>query len=150
MENKIRMHGTCTRAAYIELLKQSSVLLFPSLHEPGAYVVIEAMSAAKPIICMALGEPATLVGTTGIQIPCDHSESSLDAMEKALHSLYTNTPLAHTLGLAGRRRVEEHFLWDRRATEISAVYREITSASSLSEGHGYLHKGVFFEPGPIT
>ncbi len=44
-----------------ELMQQSHVFLFPSLHDSSGNVVLEAQSCGLPVVCLDRGGPATLV-----------------------------------------------------------------------------------------
>jgi glycosyltransferase involved in cell wall biosynthesis len=48
-------------AAMASLYADHDVLLFPSLHDAGGMVVLEAMSHGLPVVCLRLGGPAILV-----------------------------------------------------------------------------------------
>jgi glycosyltransferase involved in cell wall biosynthesis len=43
------------------LYAEHDVLLFPSMHDSGGMVVLEAMSQGLPVVCLKLGGPATMV-----------------------------------------------------------------------------------------
>lgn len=47
-----------------ELYQQHNVFLFPSLHDSGGMVVLEAMSFGLPVICLDLGGPGVMVNET--------------------------------------------------------------------------------------
>jgi glycosyltransferase involved in cell wall biosynthesis len=51
------------------LYAQYDALLFPSLHDSGGLVILEAMSAGLPVVCLNIGGPGQIVdGTCGIKI----------------------------------------------------------------------------------
>jgi glycosyltransferase involved in cell wall biosynthesis len=47
--------------AMASLYADHDVLLFPSMHDSGGMVVLEAMNQGLPVVCLKLGGPATLV-----------------------------------------------------------------------------------------
>ncbi len=49
------------RAALAHLYWKHDIFLFPSLHDSGGMVVLEAMANGLPVICMKLGGPGVLV-----------------------------------------------------------------------------------------
>ena len=44
-----------------ELYDTHDLLLFPSLHDSGGYVVLEALSHGLPVVCLDLGGPNEIV-----------------------------------------------------------------------------------------
>lgn len=44
-----------------ELFESNDLLLFPSLHDSGGFVVMEAMSRGLPVVCLDLGGPKDIV-----------------------------------------------------------------------------------------
>jgi glycosyltransferase involved in cell wall biosynthesis len=62
-----------------------------------------------------------VVGDAGILVP--PADSS--ALAKAIGELLANPIKAKDLGLAGYRRVQEHFTWQRAAEKTVNAYREV-------------------------
>jgi glycosyltransferase involved in cell wall biosynthesis len=51
-----------------------TALVFPSLHDTGGMVVLEALSLGVPVICLDLGGPGVIVNSScGIVIPTVHA-----------------------------------------------------------------------------
>src|SRR5262249_17128782 len=48
-------------AELFELYDTHSLLLFPSLHDSGGFVVLEALSHGLPVVCLDLGGPREIV-----------------------------------------------------------------------------------------
>lgn len=115
--------GTLSRADYLARLSSSDVLLYPCLHEPGAFVIIEAMAAGKPVLCLNLGEPALLVNEkTGIKVAAIEPHQTAHDLANALAGLAQDASLCERLGQAGRQRVQEHFRWDQKGPFMAAFY----------------------------
>lgn len=62
----LRVRSRLPQAELFELYKQADVFVFPSLHDSGGTVVIEALSFGLPIICFDLGGPPLLAGDAGL------------------------------------------------------------------------------------
>src|SRR5258706_15129835 len=90
------------------LLAQASMLVLSSDHEGFPNVLLEAMAARLPVITTPAGDAGLVVqeGITGYVLPFD----DIDAMAERMVRLAKSPDLRHTLGEAGRRRVE-HLLW---------------------------------------
>jgi len=86
------------------LLAACDVFVCPSRHEPLGNVVIEAFSAARPVIASAIDGPATLIrdGETGLLVPPDDTP----ALARAIQSLLDDPARAATLARAGRTSFE--------------------------------------------
>jgi glycosyltransferase involved in cell wall biosynthesis len=63
------------------------VLLFPSLHDSGGLVVLEALASGVPVVCLDLGGPGVIVDDgCGRKIPVE-GLSSRDVVERLFHAL---------------------------------------------------------------
>jgi glycosyltransferase involved in cell wall biosynthesis len=115
--------STLSRADYLARVRCSDVLLYPSLHEPGAFVIIEAMAACKPVVCLDLGEPALEVTEdTGIKVPATSPEQVVSDVAAAMTRLAQDPGLRIRLGIAARQRVQGHFDWARKGDWLSELY----------------------------
>jgi len=89
------------------LLAACDVLICPSRHEPLGNVVIEAFSAARPVVASRIQGPAELIrsGQDGVLVPPEDP----DALGDAIASVLEDRGFAAQLGLAGRARFEAEF-----------------------------------------
>lgn len=89
------------------LLAGCDVFICPSRHEPLGNVVLEAWSAARPVIAAAAQGPTELItdDETGLLVPVDAPE----AMAAAIRALLAEPQRAARLATAGRAHFEEHF-----------------------------------------
>src|ERR1700745_1381672 len=46
--------SSLSRRDYLARLRSCDAMVYPSLHEPGAFVIVEAMAAGKPVVCLDL------------------------------------------------------------------------------------------------
>ena len=58
IDDKVEFLGKLPRINVLEKYEQSDLLFFPSLHDSGGMVVLEAMSKGTPTICLNNGGPA--------------------------------------------------------------------------------------------
>ncbi len=89
------------------LLAECDLFLCPSRHEPLGNVVLEAWSAARPVIAASAQGPSELIEAeqTGILVPVDAPEP----MAEAIRALLAEPARAARLAAAGRARFEAHF-----------------------------------------
>ncbi len=101
---------------------QADVFCLPSWWEAMPMSILEAMAAGLPVVATDVGDVPRLVddGTTGLVVP----PRSVEALEVALERLLTDPGLRCSMGVAGRKRVEELFSSDVTARAICNVYDE--------------------------
>jgi glycosyltransferase involved in cell wall biosynthesis len=96
------------------LYAKHDALLFPSLHDSGGMVVLEAMARGLPVVCLALGGPGVIVDETcGFKVVVEgRSRGEVEAaLMQALERLAAQPELIEELGRGARRRVGQ-FNWD--------------------------------------
>jgi glycosyltransferase involved in cell wall biosynthesis len=101
----------------IELYRGYHCFLFPSLHDSGGTVVLEAMAAALPVICLDRGGPAVLVSADCAAVVATSSATEdqvVDRIAVALTELATDenrriamsrAAIARVVGMSWERRV---------------------------------------------
>lgn len=139
----VRFLGGLSREDYFDRLVHCNVLVYPSLHEPGAFVIAEAMAARRPVICLDVGEPATIVTReTGIKIPASSPEVVVTRIAQACALLANNPLLCERLGDAGRKRVLDFFQWDVKGVAMMEIYNRLSRRAEplRPEGCGHLKR----------
>ena len=109
---------------------QADVFLFPSLHDSGGTVVLEALSRGVPVICLDLGGPAEFVTPdcgTIVSTQAQSAEQVIAGLAKALHD-HANTPAAQRSAsrLSAMQRARE-LSWHH---QVHRVYQDITQRLS--------------------
>jgi glycosyltransferase involved in cell wall biosynthesis len=121
--DSVAFWGRMPRSSVLEKLGHCDVFLHPTLHDSGGWASVEAMAAGRPVICLELGGPALQVNDeTGIKVPAISSEQVVHDLAGALFRLAADPALRSRLAQAGRRRVDEHFNWRRKGSEMAGVY----------------------------
>lgn len=89
-EKRVQFVGRVAQEVLFDLYQQNDVLLFPSLHDSGGNVVVEAMSFGLAVVCLDLGGPPCFVDERCGRVISTHHRSRaevVDAMAGALLAL---------------------------------------------------------------
>jgi glycosyltransferase involved in cell wall biosynthesis len=123
--DRVRFTGTLPRQQGLAQMQHADVLVHPSLHDSGGFVVLEAMDLKMPVICLDLGGPAVCVDeSNGFKIAAQTTEQAIDDIAAAMVKL-TDSDLRQQLGERGRHRATEEFSWLSKAQQIDDEYRRI-------------------------
>lgn len=118
--------GRVPRQQLTASLQSYTAFVFPSLHDSGGMVVLEALSEGLPVVCLDLGGPGFMVNKTcGIVVPTANSGEA-----------QTVTGIANAMIALGTMPAAE---WERlskdavaRANELS--WAKLTEDISISKG----------------
>jgi glycosyltransferase involved in cell wall biosynthesis len=133
LTERVRFCGSQPRAQALETLAACHVLVHPSLHDSGGWVCLEAMAAGKPVLCLDLGGPAEQVtDDTGIKVPATSPEQAVSDLAHAMIRLGADPDLRRTLGEAGRRRVGDEYIWEKKGDRLDALYASVLESGGLS------------------
>jgi glycosyltransferase involved in cell wall biosynthesis len=73
----VEFAGHLTRQQLLNSLDGYTALVFPSLHDSGGLVVLEALSKGLPVVCLDLGGPGVMVNKAcGIVVPTAHADEA--------------------------------------------------------------------------
>lgn len=134
VDSHVRFWGTLPREQVLEKLSECSVLVHPSLRESGGWVCLEAMAAARPVVCLNWAGPGVQVTPdTGIKINVSSPEQVVREMAAALVRLAADAELCRRLGQRGRERVAEHFNWERKGNLMEQVYQFVLAAAAAQK-----------------
>jgi glycosyltransferase involved in cell wall biosynthesis len=105
-----------------DLFKAADVVAVPSRNEPFGIVILEAWSAARPVVSTKRGGPAEFVwhGVNGLQV-----DDTPESVAWGLGTLLADYQRGCWMGRNGRAAVDAVFSWDCIAEQTEAVYREV-------------------------
>lgn len=120
IERNVRFLGF--REDIPNLLQAMDLFVLPSLSEGLALSLLEAMSAALPVIATDVGGNPEVVldGETGFLVPPKDPES----LALKIMFLFRNRSLAQKLGVNGQQRVEEKFNLERMVSAYQQFYED--------------------------
>jgi glycosyltransferase involved in cell wall biosynthesis len=106
-------------------MRACDVFLFPSVRDGGGLVVVEAMAAGKPVICVDLGGPAMHVTEDcGVKVAPLSPEQVVRDLAAALERLYTDEELRLRMGKVARERAAKLYHWDRLGERMLEIYQD--------------------------
>jgi starch synthase len=125
------------RPQLIQVLSHARAFVCPSIYEPFGIVNLEAMACGAPVVASAVGGIPEVVedGKTGYLVsfepdgtpmgaPKDR-EGFAKALATRINELTADEKLAHAMGAAGRKRVEDHFAWSTIAKQTARLYERL-------------------------
>jgi len=118
---RINFTGRIDGQEFVRQYARATMAVIPSVYEGFGLPVGEAMACGVPVISTTGGALPEVVGDAGVLVPAADSA----ALAGAIHELLGNPKKAKKLGLAGYRRVQEHFTWKRAAEKTVAAYRKV-------------------------
>jgi glycosyltransferase involved in cell wall biosynthesis len=119
IRDRVVFHGVLPRDEVFRKWGEGHVLLFPSLHDSGGFVSLEAMAAGRPVVCLDIGGPGLQVNSeTGFKIRPSHKEQVVEDLAEALGVLANDRDQCAEMGSAGRERVRKHFNWSEKGNLI--------------------------------
>ena len=131
VEDAVAFWGWVNRNETLNKLAECDILAHPSLHDSGGWVCIEAMAAARPVICLDRGGPALAVSPeTGIKIPANSPDQVIHDLAQALALLANDRDRLHSMAHAARLRAAQSFTWDAKG-ELGADLLEALVRPSL-------------------
>jgi glycosyltransferase involved in cell wall biosynthesis len=128
LEGAIDWLGWVPHERMPEVYRAHDVLLFPSLHDSGGHVVLEAMAHGLPVVCFDLGGPGTAVDASSGRVIATAGRSRPEVVAELADALreLADPQLRRQLGESARNRVRRYD-WRR---QVAAVYAEIEAALS--------------------
>jgi len=121
----VRWCGHLPHEQALELFRWADTFVFTSLRDTTGTVVLEAIGAGKPVICLDhQGAGDIVTAECGIKIPVTNRRDVHQRLSDAIALLQRNRDYCHALGQGARRRAAE-YLWSLQARRIAAEYNRI-------------------------
>lgn len=118
--HRVNFTGRIDHREFVQQYARAAVAVVPSVYEGFGLPAGEAMACGVPVISTTGGALPEVVGDAGILVQPANSA----ALAGAIRELLNNPSRARKLGMAGYRRVQKHFTWEKAAEKTVAAYRE--------------------------
>jgi glycosyltransferase involved in cell wall biosynthesis len=134
LRDRVVFTGQLSMQKYFDCMLESSVFVNPGLKEGGVTVLFDALSMGIPVICMDVPGASHVVDTQcGIKIKPVNPEQIISELSTAILKLSNDPELRRKMGEAGKKRVREHYTWEKKGEFIRKVYEEVLN-EKLSGG----------------
>jgi glycosyltransferase involved in cell wall biosynthesis len=100
VQHAVNWRGSLPREQVLPLYGRHKAFMFPSLHDSGGTVIMEALSQALPVICLDLGGPgAMLPDECGFKIAARHKteDQVISGLAEAMMRLASDDSLRRQL-----------------------------------------------------
>ncbi|MDY6941089.1 MAG: glycosyltransferase family 4 protein [Cyanobacteriota bacterium] len=132
--DRVKWWGKLPRDKTLAKLGDCHVLVHPSLHDSGGFVILEAMAAARPVICLDLGGPATQVTpATGYKVPAGDRDRAIVGLVRAMTQLAAKPECLARMGRAGQSRVKESYDWRAKGQFLCKLYESVLAQKSRKQ-----------------
>ena len=133
LQGRVRISHWMARDEFLRTLGSCDIFLFPSLRDGGGAVVVEAMAAGKPVVCLDLGGPGFHVtDACGIKVAANTPSQAVHDLADAMDRLCGDPALRSHMGEAARQRAAAVYHWDRLGEHLQDVYHRALEAKSAS------------------
>lgn len=118
VEQSIKWLGHRPQSELFALYRGMHGFIFPSLHDSGGTVVLEAQAFGLPVICLDIGGPATLVSVNSaivVSTQNQNEEGVVQRLADAIKGLADNEPGRLAMSQAALDHVRGTMSWENRA-----------------------------------
>jgi len=128
---RVRVTGRLSHADVAREMRRCAVMVLPSMVEICPVVVLEAMSAGRPVVASNRGGTPELLrdGETGLLADPDRPETFSDALVRLL----TDPETGNAMGAVGRETVLARYTSDLVVNELQRCYSELSNLASGRE-----------------
>lgn len=128
LRDRALLLGQVPYAQMTQRFAESDAFLFTSLRDSMGSVVLEAMSAGLPVICLDhQGVAVAVSAETGIKVPVTTPQQVIAGLADAIARLADDPNLCKRLGDNVRAAAADN-TWPRRAEKVSRWYEEVLHA----------------------
>ncbi len=121
LANQIKWHGWIEKGAVQKFIYKADVFVLTSIWDLTSTVLLEALAAGKPVICLDIcGFSDVVDDTCGIKIPIGSPTQVIDGFVNSLN-LLRDEKLRRRLSEGAKKRAAE-YTWERKQTVLDELY----------------------------
>jgi glycosyltransferase involved in cell wall biosynthesis len=126
VHESVHFTGGLSRQEVFQNLKRADVLVHPSHHEQFGFVVVEAMAAGRPAVCLDTGPfPAVVGDQGGFRIPRTNPSEVIEQLAARLIELGQNRRRLEESGVAARAWATQQWSWEAVTERLTRLYAEV-------------------------
>jgi glycosyltransferase involved in cell wall biosynthesis len=130
--DQLTFHGQLPFARTQAFMRQADALVFTSLRETSGNVVLEAMSAGVPVVCLDWTGPHDLTSDAcAMRIAPRKPDQVITELSAAIEALAADPERRRAMGRAGQARVRQLFTWTDKAAQIQRVYDAVLTTPTV-------------------
>ncbi|MGH8912039.1 MAG: glycosyltransferase [Acidimicrobiia bacterium] len=126
---RVEFAGRLPRHEVLRRLGQSRVLVHPSLHDSGGFVVVEALALGVPVVSLDIGGPAYLAGDGGVAVDPRPAAGVIERLAEAMVDVGATR---QDFSDRARHRAYESLAWERIIDVYDRVYASLREDSGGS------------------
>jgi glycosyltransferase involved in cell wall biosynthesis len=126
VSDQVIFTGTLSKIEFLKILPVGDVFLYPSFHHGQATVVLQAMIAGLPVVCLdcdAIGE--MISNNCGIRIKPESPNQVVKELASALGRLAKHPQLRRQMGENAVNRIKQTYSWNIKGDEINHIYEKV-------------------------
>lgn len=125
ISHRLEWLGWLPHRQALRQLSSTDLLAFTSLRDTSGNVMLEALAAGVPVLCLDhQGARDIVTPDCGVKIPVTHPGEVITAMAKAIEDLYHNPARIQAMRSLAIERAKD-FLWDRQGERIARIYQKV-------------------------
>lgn len=117
--DRVDFKGRVSASEAARLIGRARMLVHPSLHDSGGFVVVEAMAQGVPVVCLDIGGPAYLSGDGGVAVSASPTASLVERLTGAMREVNETWS---TYSERSRQRARELLDWERIVDRYDEIY----------------------------
>ena len=134
LASRVEFLGAMPREAVLRAYDQADGFLYPSLHDSGGQVVLEAMAAGLPVLTLRSGGPHVFVDDScGWKVSVNQPTQVVRDLAACLREFSGSRELRHARGISARIRAMQHFHAEDGSVQIRRIYSEILAEAGDGE-----------------
>lgn len=123
--DRVHFRSDLSRDEWLRILRTCDALVHPCLANSGSVVSLEAMAAARPVICLDVGGIRDQVAEgTGFKVSAASPDETISGLAQAMRTIAEDRDRAREMGRRARERVQQRFTWEVRGRLLNEAYAE--------------------------